>query len=223
MIVTATGREDAGIRVKICGITSEEDARAAAGLGADAIGFVFWPGSPRAVSAEHAREIASELPAGVDRVGVFVSPTVAEVERVASAVPLSAVQLHGDEEPAFVATLRWPVIKAVNPSHGRADRVDQRWPERVMLLVDAHDPARRGGTGRTADWAWAARLAARRPVILSGGLHAGNVGAAISRVRAYAVDVSSGVERAPGVKDFSRMHEFFNAVRLAASGEREPW
>lgn len=217
----STGRDGgaAGPRVKVCGVTRPEDAALAVELGASALGFIFWAHSPRRVSSDLARQIVQRLPAAVERVGVFVNASAEDICRIADDVPLSAVQLHGDESAQFAEGLSRPVIKAVSPSHGRPDQVDARWPGWVALLIDAHDPVRRGGTGETADWAWAAALAARRPVILSGGLHAGNVGLAMSRVRPYGLDVSSGVEREPGLKDPRRMHDFFAAVHAGAAEE----
>jgi phosphoribosylanthranilate isomerase len=223
MIARPNGPGGAGPRIKICGITRPEDAALAAELGAGAIGVVFWAGSPRAVSVARAREIVRRLPADVERVGVFVDADADDVNHVAEEVPLSAVQLHGGEAPQLAARLSRPAIRAVNPSHGRVEEVDARWPEWVLLLVDVHDPARRGGTGRPADWGWAAELAVRRPVILSGGLRADNVAAAVARVRPYGLDVSSGVECAPGIKDHPKLREFFAAVRATAPQGDEGW
>ena len=207
--------------VKICGVTRPQDAALAVELGASAIGLVFWPRSPRHVSISAARDIVRPLPECVERIGVFVNAPSDDIRRITDEVPLSAVQLHGDEDAGFAGSLPCPVVKAVHPPHGRPDQVDAAWPAWVVLLVDAHDPVRRGGTGVTADWSWAAALAARRPVLLSGGLHADNVGQAMSRVRPYGLDVSSGVESEPGVKDPRRLRAFFAAVRAGSEGEME--
>jgi phosphoribosylanthranilate isomerase len=197
--------------VKICGITRLEDAEAAVAAGAGAIGFVFWPTSPRFVDSEHARQIAAALPPFVTTVGVFVNQPLDYVNEVASAVRLGAVQLHGDETPQFAAAVSSPVIKAV--SIGRADI--QAWPPRVMLLLDAYDPIERGGTGRTIDWTAAAGVATRRTILLAGGLTPDNVAEAVARVRPFGIDVSSGVERAPGIKDHRRLRALFEAVHDA--------
>jgi phosphoribosylanthranilate isomerase len=194
--------------VKICGITRPEDAEAAVAAGANAIGFIFWPKSPRFIDPHRARTIAAALPPFVTAVGVFVNQPVAYVNGVASLVALGAVQLHGDETPEYAATVSRPVMKAVSAGRDEA-RV---WPSRVRLLLDVHDPVARGGTGRTIDWAAAADLAARREVLLAGGLTPDNVADAVARVRPFGIDVSSGVERAPGIKDHGRLRALFEAV-----------
>ena len=151
------------------------------------------------------------LPPFVTPVGVFVDQPLDYVNRVASLVRLGAVQLHGDETPEFAAGVSAPVMKAVSP--GDAD--ERAWPPRVRLLLDVHDPVARGGTGRTIDWAAAAAVAARREIVLAGGLTPDNVAEAIARVRPYGIDVSSGVERAPGIKDHGRLRALFEAVHDA--------
>jgi phosphoribosylanthranilate isomerase len=198
--------------VKVCGLTRPDDAALASALGATALGMIFWPASPRAVTREQARGIVAAAPRGVLTVGVFVNPTREELETVMNDVPLGAVQLHGDETPSFVASLPWPVIKGLGlPSTGGLPPLDE-WGAGVRILIDAHDPVRRGGTGRTADWARAAMLARRRPIILAGGLHADNVGEAIRQVGPAGIDVSSGVERAPGIKDEMKLRALFEAL-----------
>lgn len=201
--------------VKICGITRTGDADAAVALGANALGFVFWPSSPRFVDPYRARQIVARVPAFVTPVGVFVNQPIEYVNAVASLVGLAAVQLHGDEHPETARRLRRPVVKAL--SGGAILEDADRWPVETVLLIDAHDPARRGGTGRTADWSAAAQLAGRRRVILSGGLHAGNIAEALGAVRPFGVDVSSGVEAAPGIKDHDRLAAFFAQLRGAAA------
>jgi phosphoribosylanthranilate isomerase len=199
-------------RVKICGITRLEDARLAADLGAWAVGLVFWPASPRAIEVGAARAIVRELPPFVTAVGVFVDETVERMRQVAGEVGLGAVQLHGDEPVEVADALPGRVLKAVTAAAaGEADR----WPARVTLLVDAHDEVRRGGTGQTADWTRAAALARRRPIVLAGGLRPENVAEAIRIVAPVAVDVSSGVESAPGIKDAVRMRALFDAIGRA--------
>jgi phosphoribosylanthranilate isomerase len=194
--------------VKVCGITRAEDAAAAVRQGAAAIGFVFWPGSPRFIDPRRARAIAAELPASVAAVGVFVNQAAADVNRVAEEVGLAVVQLHGDETPEYADAVQRPVWKACSVH----DAVPADWPLGVRLLLDAADPVRRGGTGRTIDWAAAARLAAQRPVILAGGLTPENVAEAVARVRPFGIDVSSGVERSPGIKDAERLEALFAAL-----------
>jgi phosphoribosylanthranilate isomerase len=194
--------------VKICGITLSEDAEAAVKAGAAAIGFVFWPGSPRFIDPYRARAIAATLPPFVTTVGVFVNQPIEYVTGVASLVRLGAVQLHGDETIEYAAALSGPVVKALSPGDGQA----AVWPARTMLLLDVHDPVRRGGTGRTIDWTAAARVAAERRVLLAGGLTPENVAEAVLRVRPFGIDVSSGVERAPGIKDHQRLRALFEAV-----------
>jgi phosphoribosylanthranilate isomerase len=192
--------------VKICGVTRADDAQAAVAAGANAIGFVFWPDSPRFIDPFRARAIARRLPPFVTPIGLFVNQPRDYVGGVASLVRLGAVQLHGDETPEFAASLDWPVIKALSVDRAAA------WPVETTLLLDAHDPVRRGGTGQTIDWAAAAAIAARRRVLLAGGLTAENVAEAVERVRPFGIDVSSGVERSPGIKDERKIRELFEAL-----------
>ena len=202
-------------RIKVCGISRPEDAQLAAELGASAIGFVFWPRSPRYIDAAHARAIASTLPDDVLAVGVFVDQDPAEIIEIAGAVPLDAIQLHGTEDVRTYVRMPQRIIKAVGVGDAFDRSVVDALPERVTVLLDAHDPIRRGGTGRTVDWTLAAAIAARRETILSGGLNASNVAEAITRVRPHMIDVSSGVESAPGQKDHAKLREFFSAIREA--------
>jgi len=196
--------------VKICGITRPADASAAVEAGANALGFVFWPNSPRFVDPYAARAIVGKLPPFVVPVGVFVNQPVEYVRGVAALVGLGAVQLHGDEDPAYLAGIRYAVIKAVSVGD-RPDQLDQ-WSPRTMLLLDVRDPVARGGTGRTIDWTAAASIARRRRSLLAGGLTPDNVAEAIALVQPYGIDVSSGVERSPGVKDPARIRALFEAV-----------
>ena len=196
--------------VKICGITRLQDAQTAVEHGASAIGFIFWPSSPRFIDPYRARRIARALPPFISTVGVFVNQSREHINGVASLVPLSVVQLQGDETPAFAASLSRPVMKAVTrPEQSR------EWPASVMLLVDAHDPAKRGGTGHTADWKLAATLARERRIVLAGGLTPDNAADAVSAVRPWGIDVSSGVEEAPGIKDERRIAALFAAINRA--------
>jgi phosphoribosylanthranilate isomerase len=202
--------------VKICGITRREDAEAAVAEGASALGFVFWPGSPRFIDPSLAKEIVAALPRSVAAVGVFVNQPASHVNRVAKLAGLSAVQLHGDEDERAAAKMTLPVIKAVSVRDGAFP--DRQWPARVMLLFDADDPIRRGGTGMTANWPAAAAVARRRRVLLAGGLRPDNVGEAIGYVRPFGIDVSSGVEQSPGIKDRRLLAALFEAIR---KGEKD--
>lgn len=199
-------------RVKICGITRSEDAQLAAELGATAIGLVLWPGSPRYIGAERARDIVQALPSHVTAIGVFVNQPFDEVRRAAEIAALGAVQLHGDEPLEYAQALLQPVVKAVPVTSAFDAAALRAWPPEITVLLDAHDPVRRGGTGSTIDWTLAARAAAQRPVLLSGGITPENVGDAISQVRPYGIDLSSGVERAPGIKDPERLRALFDAL-----------
>jgi len=196
--------------VKICGITRAEDARLAASLGATAIGFIFWPSSPRAISPLRARAIVDALPASVTTVGVFVNAGRDEIEAAADEANLQAVQLHGDETPDLARSLSRRVIKAI-PLTGDIDERVNEWPG-IMLLLDAHDAARRGGTGRVVDWDRAAAIARTHDIILAGGLGPGNVADAVARVRPAGIDVSSGVESSPGIKDPGKLRALFDAL-----------
>jgi phosphoribosylanthranilate isomerase len=207
--------------VKICGITRLLDANLAAELGATAIGFIFWPASPRYIAPEAARAIVQRMAPKVTTVGVFVNEAAQRLGQIVDEVGLDVAQLHGSESPAFCREFaglgapkpegRRRVIKAIGMKNGDAIDVDA-FDSDVLILLDAHDPARHGGTGRRVDWNLARRIAASRRTILSGGLDAANVGAAIEAVHPFGVDVSSGVESAPGVKDAARMRSFFEAL-----------
>jgi phosphoribosylanthranilate isomerase len=206
--------------VKICGITRAEDADLAADLGASAIGFIFWPGSPRHVTPEQARQIVRRKRAGVKAVGVFVDETLERVREVVDTAALDMVQLHGREASSMARacsdhlaerTVDSRVIKAVSLDSG--GNVDvSGYDEDVLILLDAHDPARHGGTGRTIDWTAARRVAERRRTILSGGLTPENVERALAVVSPYGIDVSSGIESSPGVKDAERTKRLFEAL-----------
>jgi phosphoribosylanthranilate isomerase len=203
--------------VKICGITRLEDADAAVEAGALALGFVFWPGSPRFIEPPRARDIVSRLPAFVTPVGVFVNQPLEFVADVATRVGLGAVQLHGDEDPAYAERVGRAVIKAVALGNGRPVADIDAWPNRTTLLVDVHDPVHRGGTGRLVDWSAASAIARKRRTILAGGLTSDNVAAAVVHVQPFGIDVSSGVERSPGVKDHARIAALFEALHASRS------
>jgi phosphoribosylanthranilate isomerase len=207
-------------RVKICGITSPEDALAAADAGASAIGILFWPASPRFVERDRARAIVKALPPFVGAVGVFVNQ-LEEAAQIAREVGLSAVQFHGDEAPESYRAFPVPVIKAiaVRDESSIGDAVSL--PADVTVLLDADDRAKRGGTGQVVDWTIAAAIARRRRTLLAGGLSPLNAGAAIAAVSPYAIDVSSGVESAPGRKDHAKIRDLFAALGRG-SGPRDP-
>lgn len=202
--------------VKICGVTRLDDALLAAELGASAIGFIFWPGSPRFVDPFRAKRMATLLPPFVSTVGVFVNQPPEHVNSIARLLNLAAIQLHGDEDPARYMRTGLRTIRAVPVAADFADETLDAVPAEVTILLDAHDRMRRGGTGQAIDWRIAARVAARRRTILSGGLNAGNVRSAVEQVRPYGVDVSSGVESAPGLKDPGKLRALFAAMASPA-------
>lgn len=202
-------------RIKICGITRPEDALAAVESGADAIGLVFYPGSPRAVSLAQAQAVAAVVPPFVTLVGLFVDATADAVGTVLQSVPLGMLQFHGDESADFCRQFHRPWIKALRVRS--ADDITAgmaAYHAAAGLLLDAWQDGVPGGTGRTFDWQWVEPRRAR-PVVLAGGLNAANVGHAIASVRPFAVDVSGGVEAAPGVKDPNLVREFIAAVERA--------
>jgi phosphoribosylanthranilate isomerase len=195
--------------LKICGLTSEEDAAHAAAAGATALGVIFAPASPRCVSADRARDIVKAVPDTVPVVGVFVDATLQEIVAVVAHTGIRVVQLHGDEPESYAAALKMPLLRAAG-----VDAAVERWPS-ATLLLDATSGPERGGTGRLVDWTRAAAIASRRPVVLAGGLTPDNVADAIATVRPYGVDVSSGVETRPGVKDRDKVTRFLNQARRA--------
>ena len=205
-------------RVKICGITRVADAQLAATFGAYAIGMVFWDESPRVVDAAHAAALTQDLPAAVQRVGVFVDAQPGQVADVMRRVRLDVAQLHGAELLDGFLPIGIRLFKSTGLGSPAAFADALEMPDDVTPIVDACDPIRRGGTGRLADWAAAARLAVARPIILAGGLTPANVGEAIRQVRPWAVDVSSGVEDGPGVKSPRKLEQFFAAVAAADEG-----
>jgi phosphoribosylanthranilate isomerase len=197
--------------VKICGITRPEDADLAADLGAGALGFVFWPGSPRYISQASARDIVRRNASRVKSVGVFADQSPEEVTHIMDVVGLDVAQLHGSESPEYCRLLNRTVIKAIGLQDGEPAKLDG-FDRDMLILIDAHDPSRYGGTGRTVNWESAKQIAASRKTILAGGLNPENIARAVETVRPYGVDVSSGVESAPGVKDADRLKRFFEAL-----------
>ncbi|ANF57797.1 phosphoribosylanthranilate isomerase [Halotalea alkalilenta] len=200
-------------RIKFCGLTREDDVDAAVEAGADALGFVLWPGSKRAVTLERLEALSARVPPFVARVGLFVDQ---DAEVIAAAAPcLDLLQFHGDEPPQACAGFGTPWLKALRMREGLdLDAAAQRYAGARGLLLDAWRPGVPGGTGETFDWARIPAWLASR-IVLAGGLDAGNVAEAITRVRPYAVDVSGGIEAAPGRKDHERMAAFAAAVRMA--------
>ena len=196
--------------VKICGITRVEDAQAAVTWGAKAVGFVFWPKSPRCVDVEVAWRIRAILPQAILAIGVFVDQPVDEVNEIAERVDLNAVQLHGAEDLKYAQSMKRDVIKAL--AVGGVPPVLSKWPSNITVLLDVHDPIRKGGTGKVIDWVAASEMAEERNVILAGGLTPENVNDAITRVHPWGIDVSSGVEVSPGIKDHERIKALFKAV-----------
>jgi phosphoribosylanthranilate isomerase len=202
-------------RIKICGITRPEDACSAADIGADAIGLVFYPPSPRAVQPERAAEIVDGLPPFVSTVALFVDETAATIEGVLGRVPVDMIQFHGDETPEFCCQFGRPWIKALRVRPGAdIDAFSERYAGARAILLDAWQDGVPGGTGKRFDWALVPR-SLKQSLVLAGGLDAKNVGDAVATLRPGAVDVSGGVESSPGLKDATKMAEFVAAVRAA--------
>ena len=211
-------------RVKMCGITRQRDAEAAIDAGADALGFVFYPSSPRALSIEQAASICDTLPPFMSAVGLFVNATADEVSKVIDSVRLTLLQFHGDEPATFCEQFSLPYIKAfrmaVSGDQSTQDEANNTedllaqmasHPQALGFLLDAFQQGVPGGTGHTFDWAHVPSQATQ-PLILAGGLGAHNVAAAIDQVRPFAVDVSSGIESAPGIKDAEKIIHFMREV-----------
>jgi phosphoribosylanthranilate isomerase len=200
-------------QIKICGITNIDDALCAASCGADAVGFIFHPASPRYIASERAKEIIAALPAELVKVGVFVNREAEEVAQTVEDCGLDLIQFHGDESPEYC---RWfppeRLIKAVflrTPEDLRAlDAYDV-----LAFLADFREAGRYGGTGKRADWSLAARLGKTHPLILAGGLCIENIGEAMAAVAPVAVDINSGCERTPGIKDHDLMRRIVGMIR----------
>lgn len=204
-------------RAKICGITRIEDALSCARLGADAIGLVFYPPSPRHVSPAQAREIAHSLPPFITTVALFVNPSEDEVETVLRAVRPDVLQFHGSEAPEFCARFGVPWLKAVRVQASlNLVEYAARYRQAQGLLLDAFVEGQAGGTGQSFDWTLIP-AGLPLPVVLSGGLDADNVATAIRQVKPWAVDVSSGVEAAKGLKDAVKIAAFMQGVRNGSS------
>ena len=200
------------IKVKICGTTSLKDAFLAVESGADAIGFIFYKMSPRNISQKEAKEIILQLPPFIETVGVFVNETSDKINRIAEQCKLNSIQLHGEESPALCRRVKRKVIKAFRVKD--ADSLKSIASYDVSgFLLDSYNDGSKGGTGQVFDWNLALRVKKQGPVILAGGLNPYNVFTAIHRVKPYGVDVCSGVEKSPGIKDHEKMREFIKSVR----------
>jgi phosphoribosylanthranilate isomerase len=199
------------IKIKICGLTRDEDVKSAIAAGVDAVGFVFTE-SPRRISVNTAIRLLSYVPKGVLRVGLFLDQDRSEISQVVNSVPLDVLQFHGSETETECSTYDLPWLKAVAMENTESvEQAERDYPGAMGLLLDSHATGKQGGSGKVFDWSLSRSLA--KPVWLAGGLNAENVGEAINVVRPYAVDVSSGVEVAPGIKDASRIFAFVKAVK----------
>jgi phosphoribosylanthranilate isomerase len=206
--------------VKVCGITTASDAEAAIAAGADWIGLNFWPRSRRHVTAERAREILEVIPGDVKKVGVFVNAPAPQVLELASVLGLDLIQLHGDESAEFARGLARPVMRAVRVAAAADLRGLDAWPGEHVLL-DAPS-AGYGGSGQTFDWQLARNATTGKKLLLAGGLDDKNVAQAIRLVRPYGVDVASGVERTPGVKDHDKLRRFIDAAKNGNASRGTP-
>jgi len=200
-------------RIKICGITREQDVQDVVNCGADALGFVFYDKSPRHVELQQAAALAHLVSPFVTIVGLFVNPTVEYVREVLAQVPLNVLQFHGEETPEFCAQFSRPYLKAIRVKSGvNLLQCASQYAGAQGLLLDAFVEGTHGGTGKSFDWTLIPQDLPL-PIILSGGLHAENVAAAIKQTRPYAVDVSSGVEVEKGIKDVAKIAAFINEVK----------
>ena len=208
-------------RIKICGLTRSIDVRAAVSYGVDALGFVFAAGSKRLIAPRKAWELVQLVPAFVARVGLFLDQDAEYVGSILERVPLSLLQFHGREDAAYCRQFGLPYIKAVSMNSGHAaeqalDQAEGEFPDAAALLMDTHEPGGLGGTGRAFDWKRMSRTKNQtgRPLILAGGLTPGNVREAVRLVNPWAVDVSSGVEDAPGIKNAAAMRRFIEQAAI---------
>ncbi len=199
-------------KIKICGITSIEDATLAAGLGADALGFIFYSGSKRYIDPDTAREIISALPPFLTKVGVFVNQGVEEISDIQEKTGINVVQLHGDETAEFCSSLSSTIIKAIRVKDISDLESLAQYPVQAILL-DTYSDTEYGGTGKSFDWGILDNKSISQNIILSGGLNPDNVAEAVRIVKPYAIDVSSGVEAEPGKKDHEKVKKFIEAIR----------
>ena len=203
---------DTQVKVKICGMTNLKDVKVAVDGGVDAVGFIFYKKSPRSVTMQVVREIVLELPPFVDSVGVFVNETAEQINKIADHCKLDRVQLHGDESPAFCKKIRRRVIKAIRVKDIQSLKKLSDYPVSSFLL-DTFSEDKYGGTGKVFDWNLAYPAKKYGPIILAGGLTPINVRQAIQRIQPYGVDVCSGVESQPGIKDHKKMQAFLKNVK----------
>ena len=203
---------DTQVKVKICGMTNLNDVKVAVDGGVDAVGFIFYKKSPRSVTMQTVREIVLELPPFVDSVGVFVDETAEQINKIADRCNLDRVQLHGDESPAFCKKIRRRVIKAIRVKDIQSLKKLSDYPVSSFLL-DTFSEDQYGGTGKVFDWNLAFPAKKYGPIILAGGLTPNNVRQAIQRIQPYGVDVCSGVESQPGIKDHQKMQAFLKNVK----------
>ena len=203
---------DTQVKVKICGMTNLKDIKVAVDGGVDAVGFIFYKKSPRSVTMQAVREIVLELPPFVDSVGVFVNETAEQINKIADHCKLDRVQLHGDESPAFCKKIRRRVIKAIRVKDMQSLKKLSEYPVSSFLL-DTFSQDHYGGTGKVFDWNLAYPAKKYGPIILAGGLTPINVRQAIQRIQPYGVDVCSGVESQPGIKDHKKMQAFLKNVK----------
>ena len=203
---------DTKVKVKICGMTNLKDVKVAVDSGVDAVGFIFYKNSPRSVTMQAVRKIVLELPPFVDSVGVFVNETAEQINKIADRCNLDRVQLHGNEDPTFCKKIRRRVIKAIRVKDIQSLKKLSDYPVSSFLL-DTFSEDQYGGTGKVFDWNLAYPAKRYGPIILAGGLTPNNVRQAIQRIQPYGVDVCSGVESQPGIKDHKKMQIFLKNVK----------
>ena len=209
------------MRVKICGITRPDQGKTIATLGANALGFICVPASPRYVTCQQIWAVTEQLPDNVERIGVFANTTIAEINRIVAESGLTGVQLHGDESPDFCAQLRQvlpnvEIIKALRVKNAQAlEQVDTYTSYVDTLLLDAYHPQQLGGTGKTLDWDTLQEFSPKCSWLLAGGLTPDNVLSALSQVKPNGIDLSSGVERSPGDKDLSKVSQLFEQLKAS--------
>ncbi|MGI9251232.1 MAG: phosphoribosylanthranilate isomerase [Pseudohongiellaceae bacterium] len=204
--------------IKICGLTRNEDARAAVNCGADALGVVLYPPSPRAVEPQQLADIVAGVPQNILRYGLFVNPEREQVEVAIATGAINRLQFHGDEPETFCASFGMPYMKAIRVADDSGAKIAAKiaaYPSAEFILLDSFDPKAAGGTGKQFDWTQAQGLQSNmsQPLILAGGLNAENVATAIKLVQPNGVDVSSGVEEKPRIKDRNKLHEFIRDAR----------
>ena len=203
---------DTQVKVKICGMTNLKDVKVAVDGGVDAVGFIFYKKSPRSVTMQAVRKIVLELPPFVDSVGVFVNETAEQINKIADRCNLDRVQLHGNESPTFCKKIRRRVIKAIRVKDIQSLKKLSDYPVSSFLL-DTFSEDQYGGTGKVFDWNLAYPAKRYGPIILAGGLTPNNVRQVIQRIQPYGVDVCSGVESQPGIKDHKKMKAFLKNVK----------